>query len=531
VVPAARVCATRLLRRIALPGMVGSPAGHPSTMALTSVWRDRHPRPESVGPEVSGEWDVVVVGAGITGLTTAALLSRAGKSVLVVEARRVGSGTTGGSTAKVSLLQGTHYSRISRRHPASVLRQYADANTEAMEWVTQFCDHHGVALQHRPAYTYATSDSGVRSIRSELDALHRAGLESAIWVDEAPLPYPIRGAVLMPDQRQVDPMELLDALAADATAHGATLVEGARVRRIHGRRPAQVTTDAGSASAATVVIATNMPILDRGGFFARAQPARSYGLAFRTPTQAVDAMFLSADSPSRSLRDAPTDGGSVLLVGGNGHKPGTSVSEQSRIDDLRAWTLRHFPDAQETHAWSAQDYMPHHGLPYVGPVLPGTDDLLVAGGYSKWGMTNGVAAALSLSGRILGGHQEWASAFEPWSSRELSGLPGGLRVNTEVGIEMASGWIRPLLHPGAGRSPAEGGGAVRLDHLGLPSATSRLGGVERRVSAVCTHLGGVVRWNDAEDSWDCPLHGSRFGPDGDVLEGPATCGLRRRPTT
>ncbi|GAW52244.1 MULTISPECIES: FAD-dependent oxidoreductase [unclassified Nocardioides] len=496
-------------------------------MALTSVWRDRNPRPDPAGAAASGEWDVIVVGAGITGLTTAALLSRAGKSVLVVEARRVGSGTTGASTAKVSQLQGTQYSRISQRHPASVLRQYADANTEAMEWVTQFCDHHGVDLQRRPAYVYATSDSGVRSIRSELDALHRAGLESATWVDEAPLPYPISGAVLMPDQRQVDPLELLDALAADATAHGATIVESARVRRVHGHRPVRVSTEADEATGATVVIATNMPILDRGGFFARAEPARSYGLAFRTPTQAVDGMYLSADSPSRSLRDAPTDGGSLLLVGGNGHKPGAAVSEQSRIDDLRAWTRRHFPDAQETHAWSAQDYVPTRGLPYVGPILPGTDDVLVAGGYSKWGMTNGVAAALALAGRILGGHQEWASAFEPWSTRELSGLPGDLRVNAEVGFEMTTGWIRPLLRPGAGSPPAEGAGSVRLDRVGPPTATSRVSGVERRVSAVCTHLGGVVRWNDAEASWDCPLHGSRFGPDGDVLEGPATCGLRR----
>ncbi|MCW2772513.1 MAG: dependent oxidoreductase [Nocardioides sp.] len=500
-------------------------------MALTSVWRDRNPRPDPAEPAVSGQWDVIVVGAGITGLTTAALLSRAGRSVLVVEARRVGSGTTGGSTAKVSLLQGTQYSRISHRHPASVLRQYADANTEAMEWVTQFCDHHRVGLQRRPAYVYATSASGVRSIRSELDALHRAGLESATWVDEAPLPYPISGAVLMPDQRQVDPMELLDALAADATTHGAAIVEGARARRIHGHRPVHVETEAGHASAATVVVATNMPILDRGGFFARAKPARSYGLAFRTPTQAVDGMYLSADSPSRSLRDAPDDGGSLLLIGGNGHKPGASVSEQDRIDDLRSWTLRHFPAAQETHAWSAQDYVPHHGIPYVGPILPGTDDLLVAGGYSKWGMTNGVAAALALAGRILGGHQEWAAAFEPWSSRELSGLPDGIRVNAEVGIEMTTGWIRPLLRPGAGAPPAEGEGTVRLDHVGLPTATSRVAGVERRVSAACTHLGGVVRWNDAEKSWDCPLHGSRFGPEGDVLEGPATCGLRRLPTT
>jgi glycine/D-amino acid oxidase-like deaminating enzyme len=499
-------------------------------MALISVWQERHP-PRAAGvARVSGEWDVVVVGGGITGLTTAALLARAGQSVLVIEARYVGSGTTGRSTAKVSVLQGTQYSRMARRHPRAVLRQYAEANAEGMEWVTRFCEDHGVAIQHRPAYTYATTDSGEGSLRAELDALHQAGLESAAWVDDPPLPFPVRGAVRMPDQRQVDPMALLDALAADATAHGATIVEGARVRRVHGHGPASVTTDVGDATASTVVIATNMPILDRGGFFARAKPSRSYGLAFRTPTQAVDGMYLSADSPTRSLRDAPAaDGeGSLLLVGGNGHKTGASISEQSRLDDLRSWTLQHFPEAQETHAWSAQDYVPHNALPYVGPILPGADDLLVAGGYSKWGMSNGAAAALALSGRILGGHMEWAAALEPWRSRDLSGLSDAARLNAEVAVEMTTGWIRPLLHPGAGTPPAEGEGVVRQTRPGPPTAASMVGGVERQVSAVCTHMHGVVRWNDAEHTWDCPLHGSRFGPDGQVLEGPATCGLRAR---
>ena len=494
---------------------------------LTSVWQDRNPTGALETPTVSGEWDAIVVGAGITGLTTAALLARGGLSVAVLEARHIGAGTTGGSTAKVSVLQSTLYSRIAHRHPVKVLRQYAEANLEGLAWLARFCEEHGVDAQSRPAYTYATSASGERSIRSELEALHQAGLEAATWVDEVPLPYPIRGAVLMPDQRQVDPLEVLAALADHAREHGAKIFEGARVRRVHGHDPVTVTTDVGSASARTVVIATNMPVLDRGGFFARAKPARSYGLAFRTPTQAVDGMYISADSPTRSLRDAPHATGSLLLVGGNGHKTGAPTSEAAQLDGLREWTHRYFSDVEETHAWSAQDYVPHHGLPYVGPIVPGGHDILVAGGYSKWGLTNGVAAALALSGRILDGHLEWASAFNPWTSRELSGLPQGALLNAEVGIEMTTGWLRPLRHPGA-TAPEEGDGEVRLDHPGLPTAGSRVDGVERRVSAVCTHLGGIVRWNDAEHSWDCPLHGSRFGPDGEVLEGPATCGLRPR---
>ena len=498
-------------------------------MALTSVWRDRHP--------VATQGPVPAAGGGAGGGGAAGGPPRpppappagAGRGAGGAGARAGGAGTTGGSTAKVSVQQGTQFSWIARRHPVSVLRKYAAANTEALAWVERFCADHGVARQHRPAYTYATSASGVHSVRAELEALHRAGIEQATWVDELPLPFRVRGAVLVPDQAQLDPLDLLDALAADARDHGAVIVEGARVHRVHGRAPQRVVTDAGDAGARTVVLATNMPVLDRGGFFARAKPARSYGLAFRTATQAVDGMYLSADPPTRSLRDAPApDGdGSVLLVGGDGHKTGAATSELSHLDGLREWTHGYYPDAVETHAWSAQDYVPHHALPFVGPILPGTDGVLVAGGYSKWGMTNGVAAALALAGRILGGHQEWASAFDPWSTREIAGLPESARLNAAVAVELTTGWLRPLRGLGSG-SPVEGAGEVRLDRLGLPTAVCRVDGIEHAVSAVCSHLGGIVRWNDAERSWDCPLHGSRFGPDGQVLEGPATCGLRRR---
>ncbi|MQW75406.1 FAD-dependent oxidoreductase [Nocardioides sp. dk4132] len=500
-------------------------------MALTSIWQDRNPRPVSAAtdpPVLDGEHDVVVIGGGLTGVTTALLLARAGRSVLLVEAERLGAVTTGRSTAKVSLLQGTQYSRIAHRHAESVLRDYAEANREAQAWLVRFCQDHGVPVQTRPAYTYAHGARGEQSLRAELQATRRAGLETE-WVEEVPLPYRTRGAVRLADQAQVDPCELLDALAAQAVAHGVRIVEGVRVRRVTGGAPVRVVSDHGTASADRVVVATNMPILDRGAFFARMHPSRSYGLALRTPGPAVDGMYLSADSPSRSLRDAPgSDGGAVLLVGGNGHKVGGPVSEQRQIDGLREWTAQWFPEAEETHAWSAQDYVPHHALPFAGPILPRSEEILVAGGYSKWGMTNGVAAALALSGRILGGHMVWAGILEPWRFREVTGLLDSARINGEVGLEMAGGWLRPALHPGTGTAPSEGEGVVRLDRPGAPSAVSMVDGTERRVSAVCSHLKGIVRWNDAEKSWDCPLHGSRFGPDGEVLEGPATCGLGRR---
>ncbi len=496
-------------------------------MPLVSVWQDSHPHSPAAPPLVDGRVDIVVVGAGITGLTTALLLGRAGKRVLLIEARHVGAGTTGASTAKVSLLQGTQLSQIASRHSTDVVRQYVAANTEAQAWVAQFCEDHDVETQVRPAYTYATTQSGLSAAKRELDVAERVGLPVG-WVTESELPFAISGAVRLRNQLQVDPMDLLEALAREAAAHGVRIVEGARVQKVRGKRPCRVETDAGTVMADSVVIATNVPILDRGGFFARLKPARSYALAFRTPEPAVKGMYLSSDRTSRSLRDGVHDGAPMLLVGGEGHTTGRGGPTSHRLDTLRDWTAEHFPKATETHAWSAQDYLPAHSLPVVGPLLPGLDEILVAGGFSKWGMTNGVAAALALSSRLLGGRMDWADAMASWSRHEVTGLPTGVWTNAEVGLEMTRSWLRPLTHPGPGPAPAEGAGVVRYDRVGTPTAQSVVGGVERRVSGVCSHLGGIVRWNDAEASWDCPLHGSRFDPDGAVLEGPATCGLDPR---
>jgi glycine/D-amino acid oxidase-like deaminating enzyme len=496
-------------------------------MPRLSVWQDAHLRHPAAAPQIEGHVDIVVVGGGITGVTTSLLLGRAGKSVMLIEARHVGAGTTGGSTAKVSLLQGTQLSRISRRHSTEVVRQYVTANTEGQAWLARFCDERDVETQERPAYTYATTQHGVRAAKREHAVAEEVGLPVG-WVTDSELPFPIAGAVQLPGQLQVDPMDLLEALLLEAAGHGVRIVEGARVRGVRGKGPCRVETEAGTVTADSVVIATNMPILDRGGYFARLKPARSYALAFRTPEQAVSGMYLSSDRTSRSLRDGVRDGGSMLMVGGEGHTTGRGGPTSRRLDNLRRWTSEHFPSATETHAWSAQDYTPAHALPLVGPLLPGLDEIVVAGGYSKWGMTNGVAAALAVASRLLGGRTDWADAMAAWSRHELGGLPTGALTNAEVGVEMVGGWLRPLAHAGLGPTPGEGDGVVRYDHPGPPTAQSRVGGVERRVSGVCTHLGGVVRWNDAEASWDCPLHGSRFGPDGAVLEGPATCGLPQR---
>ncbi|HZC52112.1 MAG TPA: FAD-dependent oxidoreductase [Mycobacterium sp.] len=496
---------------------------------MTSLWFDERAEQPWIASRLAdgpGSADVIVVGAGITGLMTAVLLSRAGKDVLVLEAHTVGSCATGNTTAKISLLQGTHLSKVLPRHGKNVARAYIDGNREGQDWVLEYCESHGIPVQREDAYTYAQSANGVPSARRELKACQAVDLP-AVWEDEADVPFPYHGGVRLPDQAQFDPMPFLDLLAVELLNRGGRLVEHTRVRRVS-TRGARVRVHVNDAEqrdveleAGHLVLATGIPILDRGGYFARVKPSRSYCLAFKVPGNVTRPMMISADSPTRSVRYAPIADGERLIVGGAGHTVGREKSPSEALAELSSWARRHYPGAVQTHFWSAQDYTPIDHLPYVGPILPNNESIFVATGFNKWGMTNGPAAALALSSRILGGRMDWAGAFASWSPHELSGLLTAVQANLEVGFALTKGWITPAIRTGR-RSPVNGEGGVVSGPPWHLEARCRVDGTEHSVSPVCPHLGGIVNWNDADQAWECPLHGSRFAPDGTLLEGPAT---------
>ncbi len=497
---------------------------------MTSLWltdRADPPLPNSSLDEDSRSVDVAVVGAGLTGLITAVLLARAGRNVLVLEANSLGAGATGNTTAKISLLQGTKLSKIVGKHGSKVAMQYVQGNREGQEWLLRHCEARGLAVQHEDAFTYAQSATGVSSAHEELEACAAVGLD-AEWVDDADVPFPFHGGVRLAAQAQFDPMPLLDSLGVELVERGGRLAQGVRVQKVSGNGDElrlNVRTSAGTeldVDAKQCVLATGIPILDRGGFFARLKPSRSYCMAYRVPGALTRGMYISTDSPTRSVRYAPTPDGDRLIVGGASHPVGREKSPASSVQELDEWTKKHYPGAMQTHYWSAQDYSPADELPYVGPILPGNDKIFVATGFDKWGMTNGTAAALALSSRILGGRMDWADAFASWSPHELLGIPTAMQSNMEVGFNLAKGWITPVTRIG-NRTPGDGGVVSGPPwHL---EARSVVDDVEHRVSPVCPHLGGIVNWNDADESWECPLHGSRFAPDGTLLEGPATRNL------
>ena len=495
---------------------------------MTSLWLDRTDLPKSDPFVPDGEFDDVIVGAGLTGLVTSVLLARAGRRVAVLEARRLGAVTSGNTTGKLTLLQGIHLSRIFRSHSEKVAAAYVEGNRAAQQWVLDYCAEHAVPVERRDAWTYAGSRGARGAIRREYEVGSRVGLELSLE-DAVELPYNTYGAVRLPDQAQLYPIDLLIALAQELRTRSGLLVEGVRVRQVSVDRKATVETDRGDVTADQVVLASGVPFLDRGLYFAKVTPLRSYAVAFHVPAAHPQGMYLSADSPTRSLRTARDGDEELLLVGGNGHKVGHFSEPPSRlVEDLVGWTTKYFPGAEMAHAWSAQDYQSHNHVPFIGRLPRGGERIQLATGYGKWGMTNAVMAALMISGNILGHRTEWARTLGTRVSKPPAALQG-VRFNADVGFTATKDWVGAELRPISVQDakPEEGQGRVGTE-FGRPVAVSTVDGTTCAVSAICTHLGGLVRWNDFERSWDCPLHGSRFAADGTVLEGPATTNLPRR---
>jgi glycine/D-amino acid oxidase-like deaminating enzyme/nitrite reductase/ring-hydroxylating ferredoxin subunit len=494
----------------------------------TSLWLETSPPIATDTFEWDGSYDTIVVGAGLTGLCTALMLARTGMRVLVLEARYVGAVTTGNTTGKVSVLQGTTLSSVRRHSSDAVLCAYVDGNTAGQGWLLDFLEEQRVPYEVRDAVTYATTLDGLDKLDAELAAARVAGV-GAVEERDSGLPYPVEGALTLAGQAQVHPLKVLAALAAELRRLGGRIVEGERVTDVSAAKPAVVTSTSGTSRADHVVLATGTPILDRGLYFAKVEPFRSYATAFRVPGAIPQGMYISADSPTRSLRTAQAaDGSELLLVGGNGHPAGRADSPAERLADLTAWAEQTFPGAERTHWWAAQDYRSANRVPFVGWLPRGHGRVYLATGYDKWGMTNAVAAALSLTADLTGETLEWARVMHHRVTRPVD-IASGIAMNAAVGKEIVTKWAAAETGPELDDSALPEGMGVVGRRGRTPVAVSTVDGTTCALTAVCTHLGGVVRWNDAELSWDCPLHGSRFAADGSVLEGPTTQPLAPAP--
>ncbi|MGH9244782.1 MAG: FAD-dependent oxidoreductase [Acidimicrobiales bacterium] len=484
-----------------------------------SLWIATTPETTYPALDADARVDVAVIGGGITGLTTARLLVAAGVSVALVEAGRVCSGATGYTTAKVTSLHRLIYRELTARHGLERAAAYGQANEAAIELVATTVEEDGIdcSFERTPACTYTEQAGRIDEIEAEVEAAHQLGLPAS-FTTETDLPYPVEAAVVFERQAQFHPRRYCLGLASALTAAGGHVFERSRALdvAVHGDRCA-VITDRAVLTADRVVVATLLPFLDIGGYFARAHAHRSYALAMTTSGPRPSAMYISAEEPTRSIR-ATTDG--TVIVGGEGHKTGHDRDTRDRYDALETWARQRFAVSTIDHRWSAQDYETVDGVPYVGRLNRWTDRVLIATGFRKWGMTNGTAAAMILVDAIVGRDNPWADAFDSTRLAPRASARSFIVENLDVAKRFLVDRTT-CRRPRPADDLAPGEGAI-VDVAGERVAGYRdEHGVLHAVSPACTHLGCQVTFNVAERSWDCPCHGSRFDHRGRVIAGPA----------
>ncbi|HEY8583124.1 MAG TPA: FAD-dependent oxidoreductase [Capillimicrobium sp.] len=495
-----------------------------------SLWMDTtRDAPPFPALEQDLEVDVAVIGGGILGVTTAYLCAREGARVALVEHDVIGGGVTGHTTAKVTALHGSAYSELARKHGADGARAYAQGNSAAIETVAALAEELGIDcdLARRSAYTYVVDEGQRSTVEQEDEAARAAGLETYL-VTDTPLPYGVAAAVRLDGQLEFNARKYVLGLARAIADLGGRVFERTTATSVKETGDPEVRTAGGATvRAADVVVATLMPFLDRGAWWTRLTPMRSYCIAVRGATSVPDGMLISADQPTRSVRPAlGRDGEELLVIGGEGHPTGEDDDTRERYAALEAYAREHYGGAavEVTHRWSAHDLMPADGLPFIGRYHPAATHLWTAGGFRKWGMTNATMAAEILATRIAKRDHPLGSRFDTGRLDLVQQAPGVIKEGLKDTKHFVGDRLRGAEHDSLDALAPGEGGLVKVDGELVAAYRDEAGAVSQ-VSPTCTHLGCRVGWNTAERSWDCPCHGSRFAPDGTVLTGPATTPL------
>ena len=426
---------------------------------MRSLWKATASLPEF--PELVGDvrTDVLILGGGIAGILTAYLLHEKGVRYVLVEKGRICSGTTGNTTAKITFQHGLIYDKILKSDGTEAARKYLAANRAAFDKYAELCGKTDCDYEIKDNYVYSTDDR--RKLEKEVEALEKIGYIADLC-ENVPLPIKTVGAVKFPDQAQFNPLKFLSSVA-----EGLNIYENTFVREMRGNT---AVTDKGKIRADTVIAATHFPFINKhGSYFLKLYQHRSYVIALEN-AQDVNGMYVDECDTGLSFRNYE----GLLLLGGGGHRTGKKGGNWA---ELRAFAAKKYPDSREKHFWATQDCMSLDGIPYIGRYSAKTHGFYVASGFNKWGMTGSMTAAMLLSDMILGKRNGFASVFDP--SRSI---------------------VKPQLFIN---------GAEAVCNLLTPS--------KKR----CPHLGCALKWNEAERSWDCPCHGSRFTEHGSVLDNPA----------
>ena len=474
--------------------------------------------------------EVVVVGGGVTGLTAALVLQRAGKQVALIEARRLGSGETGHTTAHLTEQLDTRYCVLEDHFGQQGAREAARSSRAAIDFIEAMVAELPVGFGFRrvPGFLFAETDAQRQELERELAAMQRAGV-AATLIDALPLPLEITGAIRLDRQAQLHPMEYVRALATRFALLGGRIFEHTRMLEVDDGEPCSVHTERGVLTADDVLVLTNVPVSNRVAVLTKIAAYRTYALAARVDQRFPVGLFADMQEPYHYLRTHDAGSDTFLVVGGEDHKTGHEEQTQRRLENLERYVKERFPSAEITHHWSGQVIEPADGLPFIGRNA-GAKHVYIATGFSGTGMTFGTLAAMILSDEVLGTKNAWSELYRATRVKPLAQAREYFTENIDFPLQLLGERLsRTYVDSFEAVAPGE---AKWVRTGGRTLAVFRAeNGTVHALSAVCTHLGCRVRWNRVERSWDCPCHGSRFDIHGDILNGPATKSLDEAPPT
>ena len=480
--------------------------------------------PESSFPALRGEIDadIAIIGAGIVGVTCARLLTDRGLKVVLVEARKVGEGVTGKSTAKITSQHNIAYTIIDKKFGTDNARRYGEANETGLRTICELADRNGIdcALERRPAFTWTNDPDEVSRIEQECHLAARLGLPASLTRDTG-LPFAVQAAMRWDDQAQFHPTRYLKGLAASLAGDGCQIFEDSRVTDWD---PHRIQTDQGCVRARHVAMSTHLPLGKTGLFFAENFPHMHPVIMGHVERGRVPhGMYINSESPHFSVRGHRDEAGQDWLIfAGPTFKHGHVDQERESFDELKRFAFSHF-GVTPAWRWTNEDYTPMDHAPFIGWSSSIGEGYLVATGFNAWGITTGTAAAILIADLAQGKQNDWLKLFDATRVKPIAGAAELAKGTAETAANLIGGYARSKSHDLSALASGEGG-VLKVDGHNVAAYRDEAGTLHCR-SAVCTHMGCIVGWNETDRTWDCPCHGSRFATDGSVLHGPAVSPL------
>lgn len=466
------------------------------------------------------EIDLAIIGGGITGISAAYFLRNSGLKIAVLEAKEVASLTSGYTTAKVTAFHDLKYSFLEKKMGSENARIYAHSNQWAIEEYERVIQKEKIDCQwqRKSVFAFARTEKGLEEIKEELKAARKAGLNVEFLEKDSDLPFDIKGKIKFSNQAMFHPRKFILSLAEIVSKKGIVIYENTRITEIKEKEDLChiVSEDQNIIVAKDVVIASNYPIYDKGLFFLRMSQMRSYALAGKINGKMIEDMYVGVDAENITVRPYSNKSGEWLIIGGEDHY--TGIMKENPFLKLEEKSKEMFNIKSIDYYWAAQDSSPVDRVPFIGK-MPRSENIYVATGFGEWGMTTGFVAAKIVSDFLEGRENDWKKLYSPSRIKPLAsaGNVGNTATHVIKGFGSYATKSKKLNF-----SNLERGKGMVMAHVGEKIAAYKDDHEKiHALSAKCSHMGCIVEFNEAEKSWDCPCHGSRFDVDGNVLNSPA----------